>query len=108
MAGPVELRRFREDVLAKYCGTTIVNAFYNSSSSSSSYGMLLTEEQMGKIVIQNVAEFMAFSLLSISIQVIFTLYFQAFRAAQRIEIIELYTGRQQSEIAEMTAFSCNF
>eukprot|EP01084_Bolivina_argentea_P015114 28268_1 len=68
---------FGTNILATYCGTQITSQFFDSTNNS--YGMLLTEEEMGKIAIQNVAEFMAFTLLSVSVQVVFALYFKAIK-----------------------------
>ena len=71
---------FGKKILSKYCGTDIASQFYSHSQKSDEpYGMLLTEKQMGQIVIQNMVEIMAYTLLVISIQTIGGLYWKSIK-----------------------------
>eukprot|EP01083_Nonionella_stella_P141300 435100_1 len=83
----VDFGVFGRHILSEYCGSTITTKFYSPSHNIDTnlldtedvdiYGMLLTEEQMGRIALENIVLFIAFTFLSITIQTIFALYFKS-------------------------------
>ena len=68
----VDVGVFGSKVLQTYCGESITNQFYATGTDGSA--VLLTEEQMAKVALQNVVEFMLFAFLSVSLQTLFSLY----------------------------------